>query len=36
MVYIHGEVVGLKNGELVMDGIYLKEIVKIGWLARNC
>jgi len=27
----HGEVVGLKNGELVMADI-LKEIVKIGWL----
>jgi len=29
---VHGEVVGLMNGELVMGGIYLKEIVKIGWL----
>jgi len=28
---VHGEVVGLKNGELVMV-VYLKEIVKIGWL----
>jgi len=26
---VHGEVVGLKNAELV---VYLKEIVKIGWL----
>ena len=29
---VHGEVVGLMNGELVMAGIYLKEIVKIEWL----
>jgi len=28
---VHGEVVGLMNGELV-HGWYLKEIVKIGWL----
>jgi len=32
---VYGEVVGLKNGELVMAArlVYLREIVKIGWLA---